>query len=103
MVTIIKENTVRKTFNISAINAEKMARILSQRKQTEFVNRAIEREFEHMQEMEDRQQALANLAKLRKIRASMPKSAKPSEEVLRELRQGRSEHLRTDNKTHGLG
>ena len=93
MTTVIKENTVRKTFNISDENAEKMAKFLSQRKQTEFVNRAIRREFEHMQEEFDREKALKAMAKIRKIRETMPKSNKPSEEVLRELRGERLEHL----------
>jgi hypothetical protein len=48
-----KQHTVRKTFNISEENAKRMKKLLSQRKQTEFVNQAIDNEFKKMAKLEN--------------------------------------------------
>ena len=67
-----KRQTIRKTFNISAVNTERMGRFLSPRKQTEFVNRALALELDKL----ERQQKLALLSNkinsIQRVKASEP-------------------------------
>ena len=77
----------KKTFNIEIQNVRDMEFFIGQRKQTEFVNRAIKHELEREQESLERQEAIKSLVKLEKIRQSMPKSLLRSEDIIRELRE----------------
>ena len=62
-----KDLTIRKTFNISEANATSMAKLLSPRMQTEFVNQALTRELAKI----EKQQRLESLST--KIRECSPK------------------------------
>ena len=80
--------TIRKTFNISEDNAEKMKKFLSPRKQTEFVNLALQHEFARI----EKEQKLKNLsAKIKKIKRI--KGAEPVLDTIRKLRDERDSRL----------
>lgn len=80
--------TVRKTFNISEDNAEKMKKFLSPRKQTEFVNLALEHEFLRI----EKEQKLKGLSeKIQKIKRI--KSTEAVVDTIRQLREERDEKL----------
>ena len=77
-----KDLTIRKTFNISEANAASMARLLSPRKQTEFVNKALARELARMEQ----QQRLESLS----LRIKAIKRVKASESVLNAIDAARN-------------
>ena len=77
-----KDLTIRKTFNISEANAASMARLLSPRKQTEFVNQALARELARM----EHQQRLESLS----LRIKAIKRIKASESVLSAINTARN-------------
>ena len=82
------DRTIRKTFNISEDNAERMKKFLSPRKQTEFVNLALEHAFSRI-EKEQKLKALS--AKIQNIKRI--KGTEPVVDTIRKLRNERDERL----------
>ena len=67
-----KHLTVRKTFNISEANAASMARLLSPRKQTEFVNQALARELARVEQQQKLESLSAKIKTIKRIKAREP-------------------------------
>ena len=65
-----KDLTIRKTFNISEANAASMARLLSSRKQTEFVNQALARELARMEQQQKLESLSTKIKAIKRIKAS---------------------------------
>ena len=87
MIKLTKHQFDKKTFNINREYSQLMKDIVPSRKQTDFVNRAIKHELERIQEKLVRAKALKSLSSLRKKRESLPKPARSSEDIVRELRK----------------
>ena len=67
-----KELTIRKTFNISEANAASMTRLLSPRKQTEFVNQALARELARIEQQQRLESLSAKIKAIKRIKAHEP-------------------------------
>ena len=76
--------TVRKTFNISQDNAEKMKKFLSPRKQTEFVNQALEHEFARLEKAQKLKSLSAKIQRIKRV-----KGTEPAVDTIRRLRDER--------------
>ena len=95
------ENTSvqKKTFNIELRNIKDMEFFLAPRKQTAFVNQAIRQSLDQMTKEKNKQEALQALQDLSQMttkdskRTTVKSDEKSSVELIRELRQGRVEHL----------
>ena len=82
------DSTIRKTFNISEENALKMKKFLSPRKQTEFVNLALEHEFAKIERQQKLQALSLKVKNIKRIKAS-----EPVVEALRKMRIERDSKL----------
>ena len=80
--------TVRKTFNISQDNAERMKKFLSPRKQTEFVNQALEHEFSRIEKEQKLKSLSAKIQKIKRV-----KGTEQAVDTIRRLRNGRDRKL----------
>ena len=80
--------TIRKTFNISEDNAEKMKKYLSSRKQTEFVNLALEHEFSRIEKEQKLKTLSAKIQKIKRI-----KGTEPVLDTIRNIRDQRESKL----------
>ena len=76
--------TVRKTFNISQDNAERMQKFLSPRKQTEFVNQALEHEFARLEKAQKLKSLSAKIQRIKRV-----KGTEPAVDTIRRLRDER--------------
>ena len=76
--------TVRKTFNISQDNAERMQKFLSPRKQTEFVNQALEHEFARIEKAQKLKSLSAKIQTIKRV-----KGTEPAVDTIRRLRDER--------------
>lgn len=86
MSTAVNTEVVKKTYNIKAKIAKELQRFIPARKQTDFVNEALEKSLAELKKAEAKQKLFATLEK-------MKKNAKPfnlsSEEMVRNLREER--------------
>lgn len=86
MNTLTKNiDVIKKTFNIKADLVQIMQDLIPTRKQTDFVNQAIEKSILEMQHSQLKQQAKEVLFSLRKIR-QQNKSEKSAVEIVSDLR-----------------
>ena len=80
--------TVRKTFNISQDNAERMQKFLPPRKQTEFVNQALEHEFARVEKAQKLKSLSAKIQTIKRV-----KGTEPAVDTIRRLRDERDRAL----------
>ena len=82
------DRTVRKTFNISDDNAQRMKKLLSPRKQTEFVNFALEHELSRIEKQQKLNALSAKIQTIKRI-----KGTEPVIDTIRKIREDREQRL----------
>ena len=82
----------KRTFSIESRNIKDMETFIAPRKQTEFVNRALRKSLDELKDIEAREKALKSLQEISKMRIKS-NNGKDSVQLVRELREGRIEHL----------
>ena len=87
-IRVEKDHKTKTSFYIDSDNKEKMKKLVSKRKQTEFINKAVREALIREEKQKMKNKAIRSIENCPTFKVD-----KPSEEIVREIRENRINHL----------